>query len=112
MKAKLMKESQVTMVELVLPNDTNILNNLLGGRLMHWMDIAAAMAASRHSHTVAVTAEVDDLSFHEPISGSIVSLKGFGQQDFNTSMKSGESEVEDLDRRKSIPTAHISLLSA
>ena len=63
LKPKTMKESQVTMIELVLPNDTNILKNLLGGRLMHWMDIAAAMAASRHCHNVAVTAVVDDLSF-------------------------------------------------
>lgn len=98
MKAKLMKESQVTMVELVLPNDTNILNNLLGGRLMHWMDIAAAMAASRHCHTVAVTAEVDDLSFHEPIRlGNIVSLKASVNRAFNTSMEVGvKVEVEDF----------------
>jgi acyl-CoA hydrolase len=66
MKQKYMKESQVMMIELVLPNDTNILNNLLGGRLMHWMDIAAAMAASRHCNNVAVTAAVD-ACFHEPI---------------------------------------------
>jgi acyl-CoA hydrolase len=98
MKPKFMKESQVTMVELVLPNDTNILNNLLGGRLMHWMDIAAAMAASRHSHTVGVTAEVDDLSFHEPIRlGNIVSLKASVNRAFNTSMEVGiKVEVEDF----------------
>ncbi len=93
-----MKESQVTMIELVLPNDTNILNNLLGGRLMHWMDIAAAMAASRHSHTVCVTAEVDDLSFHEPIRlGNIVSLRASVNRAFNTSMEVGvKVEVEDF----------------
>jgi acyl-CoA hydrolase len=98
LKPKFMKESQVTMVELVLPNDTNILNNLLGGRLMHWMDIAAAMAASRHSHNVAVTAEVDDLSFHEPIRlGNIVSLKASVNRAFNTSMEVGiKVEVEDF----------------
>lgn len=98
LKAKFMKESQVTMVELVLPNDTNILNNLLGGRLMHWMDIAAAMAASRHSRNVAVTAEVDDLSFHEPIRlGNIVSLKASVNRAFNTSMEVGiKVEVEDF----------------
>ena len=93
-----MKESQVTMIELVLPNDTNILKNLLGGRLMHWMDIAAAMAASRHCHHVAVTAVVDDLSFHEPIKlGNIVSLKANVNRAFKTSMEVGvKVEVEDF----------------
>lgn len=95
---KTMKESQVTMIELVLPNDTNILKNLLGGRLMHWMDIAAAMAASRHCNHVAVTAVVDDLSFHEPIKlGNIVTLKANVNRAFNTSMEVGvKVEVEDF----------------
>jgi acyl-CoA hydrolase len=95
---KKMKDSQVTMIELVLPNDTNILNNLLGGRLMHWMDIAAAMAAARHCNHVAVTAVVDDLSFHEPIRlGNIVSLKASVNRAFNTSMEVGvRVEVEDF----------------
>lgn len=98
MTPKKMKESQVTMIELVLPNDTNILNNLLGGRLMHWMDIAAAMAAARHCNHVAVTAVVDDLSFHEPIRlGNIVSLKASVNRAFNTSMEVGvRVEVEDF----------------
>jgi acyl-CoA hydrolase len=98
LKAKTMKESHVTMIELVLPNDTNILKNLLGGRLMHWMDIAAAMAASRHCHYVAVTAVVDDLTFHEPIRlGNIVSLCANVNRAFNTSMEVGvKVEVEDF----------------
>ncbi len=98
LKPKTMKESQVTMIELVLPNDTNILKNLLGGRLMHWMDIAAAMAASRHCHHVAVTAVVDDLTFHEPIRlGNIVSLCANVNRAFNTSMEVGvKVEVEDF----------------
>ncbi len=98
LEPKSMKKSQVTMVELVLPNDTNILHNLLGGRLMHWMDIAAAMAASRHCHNVAVTAVVDDLSFHEPIRlGNIVSLCANVNRAFNTSMEVGvKVEVEDF----------------
>ncbi len=98
LKPKHMKESQVTMIELVLPNDTNILQNLLGGRLMHWMDIAAAMAASRHCNNVAVTAVVDDLSFHEPIKlGNIVSLCANVNRAFNTSMEVGvKVEVEDF----------------
>lgn len=98
MKPKKMKESQVTMIELVLPNDTNIMNNLLGGRLMHWMDIAAAMAAARHCNNVAVTAAVDDLLFHEPILlGNIVSLKASVNRAFNTSMEVGvKVEVENF----------------
>lgn len=98
LKPKYMRESKVTMIELVLPNDTNILNNLLGGRLMHWMDIAAAMAASRHCNRVAVTAVVDDLSFHEPIRlGNIVSLSASVNRAFNTSMEVGvKVEVEDF----------------
>ena len=98
LKPKTMKESQVTMIELVLPNDTNILMNLLGGRLMHWMDIAAAMAASRHCNNVAVTAVVDDLTFHEPIRlGNIVSLCANVNRAFKTSMEVGvKVEVEDF----------------
>lgn len=69
-------ESAVEMTELVLPNDTNLLGNLLGGRLMHWMDVAAGMAASRHSNHVVVTAAVDNLVFHHPIKlGELVNLK-------------------------------------
>lgn len=96
---KYIKDSQVTMIELVLPNDTNILNNLLGGRLMHWMDIAAAMAASKHCNNVAVTAVVDDLSFHKPIRlGNIVTLKASVNRAFNTSMEVGvRVEVEDFE---------------
>jgi acyl-CoA hydrolase len=97
LEPKAMKESQTTMVELVVPNDTNILKNLLGGRLMHWMDLAAAMSASRHCNNVAVTAVVDDVSFHEPIKlGNIVILKANVNRAFNTSMEVGvKVEVED-----------------
>jgi len=59
--------SKVTMTELILPNDTNILGNLLGGRLMHWIDIAGAMSASRHSNKVVATIEVDNLQFKNPV---------------------------------------------
>jgi acyl-CoA hydrolase len=98
-KTKYMRDSQVEMIELVLPNDTNLLNNLLGGRLMHWMDIAAAMAAARHCNNVCVTAAVDDLAFHEPIKlGNIVILKTMVNRAFNTSMEVGvRVEVEDIE---------------
>jgi acyl-CoA hydrolase len=68
--------SAVEMTELVLPNDTNILGNLLGGRMMHWMDIASAMAATRHSNKAVATIAVDSLDFRHPVRmGSIVILK-------------------------------------
>ncbi|MBI5403871.1 MAG: acyl-CoA thioesterase [Ignavibacteriae bacterium] len=95
---KTVKESQVEMIELVLPNDTNMLGNLLGGRLMHWIDIAAALAASRHSNNIAVTAQVDNLQFHLPIRlGDIVRLKASVNRTFNTSMEVGvRVEVEKI----------------
>jgi len=68
--------SQVEMTELVLPNDTNILGNLLGRRLMYWIDIAGAMAASRHSGRVVATVALDSLDFRHPARmGELVILK-------------------------------------
>jgi acyl-CoA hydrolase len=90
-------DSQVVMTELVLPNDTNQLGNLLGGRLMHWIDIAAALAAMRHAHRVCVTASVDGMSFHAPIRlGQVVILKASVNRAFKTSMEVGvRVEMED-----------------
>jgi acyl-CoA hydrolase len=88
--ARLVNESQVVMTELVLPNDTNQLGNLLGGRLMHWIDIAAALAAMRHAHRVCVTASVDGMSFHAPIKlGQVVILRASVNRAFRTSMEVG-----------------------
>jgi acyl-CoA hydrolase len=86
------------MTELVLPNDTNQLGNLLGGRLMHWIDIAAALSAMRHSNRVCVTASVDGMSFHAAIKqGQVVTLKASVNRVFNTSMEVGvRVEMEDL----------------
>ena len=84
------KNSQVFMTELVLPNDTNQLGNLLGGRLMHWIDIAAAIAAQRHCGRVCVTASVDELEFHTPIRlGEIVTLQASLNRAFRSSMEVG-----------------------
>lgn len=98
-KSKYVKDSQVIMIELVLPNDTNMLNNLLGGRLMHWMDIACAMAAAKHCNNIAVTASVDNLAFHTPIRlGNIVTLKASVNRAFKTSMEVGvKVEAEDFE---------------
>lgn len=82
------KESEVIMTELVLPNDTNSLNNLFGGRLLHWMDIASGIAAQRHANHVCVTASVDNVSFAKPIrEGDVVTLKAKVTRAFHTSME-------------------------
>ncbi len=75
-KKKHPKDSFVSMTELVLPNDTNTLNNLMGGRLMHWMDIVSAIAGQKHCNSIVVTASVDNISFREPIRlGDVVTLR-------------------------------------
>lgn len=90
MEPKKVRDSQVFTTELVLPNDTNQLGNLLGGRLMHWIDIAAAIAAQKHSGRVCVTASVDELNFHHPIRlGDVVTLQASVNRSFNTSMEIG-----------------------
>ncbi|MCS6905778.1 MAG: acyl-CoA thioesterase [Bacteroidia bacterium] len=88
MKPKSPRESFTQMTEIVLPNDTNVLGNLMGGRLLHWMDIVAAIAASRHSNRVVVTAAVDFVEFRSPIKlGEIVILKARVTRAFTTSME-------------------------
>jgi acyl-CoA hydrolase len=87
-KKKHPKESFVSMTELVLPNDTNTLNNLMGGRLMHWMDIVSAIAAQKHSNRIVVTASVDNISFKSPIRlGNVVTLRAKVTRAFNSSME-------------------------
>jgi len=87
-KKKFPRESFVSMTELVLPNDTNTLNNLMGGRLMHWMDIVSAIAAQKHSNRIVVTASVDNISFKHPIRlGNVVTLKAQVTRAFNSSME-------------------------
>lgn len=81
---------QASMTQLVLPNDTNQLGNLLGGQLMHWIDLVAAIAAARHSKFVCVTASVDDLNFLHPIKlGEVVTLLASVNRVFRTSMEVG-----------------------
>jgi acyl-CoA hydrolase len=88
LKPKKAHESEVTMTEMVLPNDTNTLNNLMGGRLLHWMDICAAIAAQKHSNRIVVTASVDNVSFSEPIKlGNIVTMRAKVTRGFNSSME-------------------------
>jgi acyl-CoA hydrolase len=90
MDPKRVRDSQVITTQLVLPNDTNQLGNLLGGTLMHWIDIAAAIAAQRHADRVCVTASVDELNFHHPIRlGDVVTLQASVNRAFRTSMEIG-----------------------
>ncbi len=74
-KRKKVSDSSVTMVQHVLPNDTNPLGNLLGGTMMHWMDICAGLAAARHANQMVVTAAVDHIDFRHPVRmGDMVTL--------------------------------------
>jgi acyl-CoA hydrolase len=85
---KTAKESTTVMTEIVLPNDTNVLNNLRGGKILHWMDIASAIAAGKHSNAVVVTASVDNVSFENPIKlGDVVTITAKVTRTFNTSME-------------------------
>ncbi len=103
------------MTQLVLPNDTNQLGNLLGGRLMEWMDIAAAVSAQRHSHRVCVTAGVDDLVFHQPIRlGEVVTLRATVNRVFGTSMEVGINVISEnqlTGNRKTSNTAYMTFVA-
>ncbi|MDR3750275.1 MAG: acyl-CoA thioesterase [Terracidiphilus sp.] len=82
--------TQSEMTEIILPNDTNTLGNLLGGRLMHFIDLTGAMAAYRHSRTHVVTAAMDHIDFIEPVHlGDLVTLKSSVNRVFTTSMEVG-----------------------
>jgi len=76
------------MSEIVLPNDANTLGNLMGGKLMYWMDIAGAMAAQKHCNTQVVTASVDNISFAKPVKvGNILTIESKVSRSFHTSME-------------------------
>ncbi len=82
------QESFVKMTELVLPNDTNTFGNLMGGRLMYWMDIAAALASLKHCASPTVTASVDNISFENPIRlGNAVHIEARLSRAFTSSME-------------------------
>ena len=88
MSSKTPSQSKAILTEIVLPNDTNNLNNLMGGRLLHWMDIAAAITAHRHCNRTCVTAAVNNVSFEHPIPrGSIVTLEANISRAFSSSME-------------------------
>ena len=88
MKSKNPKDSHTVSTEIVLPNDTNTLGNLMGGRLLHWMDITSAIAAYRHCRRVVVTASVNNVSFNQPIKlADVVTIEAKVSRAFTTSME-------------------------
>tara|TARA_B110000495_G_C23037974_1_gene620769 strand:- start:3470 stop:3982 length:513 start_codon:yes stop_codon:yes gene_type:complete len=88
MKAKTPEQTKTIMTELVLPNDTNTINNLRGGKILHWMDIASAIAAGKHAEAVVVTVTVDQVSFQNPIKiGDVVTITAKVTRSFNTSIE-------------------------
>lgn len=87
-KTKTAESTKTIMTEIVLPNDTNTIGNLMGGKLLHWMDICAAISAHRCSNRIVVTASVNNVSFSHPIKlGDIVTLEAKVSRTFNSSME-------------------------
>jgi len=88
MKGKKTSESETVMTEMVMPNDTNPLGNLMGGNLMRWMDISGSICAGKHCEAHVVTASVDHVSFHRPITlGQIVTLRAKVTRAFTSSVE-------------------------
>ena len=109
------RDSQSEMAEIVLPNDANPLAALLGGRLMHWIDLAGAMAAHRHSRNHVVTASVDHIDFLVPVRvGDLVILRSSVNRVFTTSMEVGVKVfVENYiaDTAQHVASAHLTFVA-
>jgi len=90
MAERKVRDSQITMTELVLPNHTNQLGTLFGGQLMYWIDICASLSAEKHNGKICVTASVDKINFHHTVKlGEAVTLVSSVNRVFNTSMEVG-----------------------
>ena len=88
MEARKAQDSFTTMNELVLPNDTNTFGDLMGGKLMYWMDIAAYFSAAKHCYSACMTASVDNLSFKSSIKlGNVICIEAIVSRAFSTSME-------------------------
>src|ERR1700676_2084316 len=115
LKPKPVSASRSEMAEVVLPAQTNPLGKLLGGQVMHLVDMAAAMAASRHSNSYVVTASVDYIDFRNAVNlGEIVTLKSQVNRVFNTSMEVGVevfSEQILTGERKHTTTAYVTFVA-
>jgi len=114
-KGKPVSASASQMAEVVLPAQTNALGKLLGGHVMHLVDIVAAMAASRHANSYMVTASVDYIDFQNPVNlGEIVILKSHVNRVFHTSLEVGvEVYSEDIltGERKQTTTAYVTFVA-
>ncbi len=107
MRARPVRESVSEMAELVLPNDANALNSLMGGQLMHWIDLAGAMAARRHSRQYVVTASIDHMDFLVPVRvGDLVILRSSVNRVYHTSMEVGVKVW--VEHRRSQENIHVS----
>jgi len=113
--ARPVSESKSEMIELVLPNDANPLGALLGGRLMHWIDLAGALAAHRHSHSYVVTASMDHIDFLVPVHvGDMVVFQSSVNRVFNTSMEVGvKVSVENYisNSRQTVAKAYLTFVA-
>lgn len=103
---KLINASVTVMTEMIMPNDTNPMGNLMGGYLMRWMDIVCAICAARHCESQVTTASVDHISFHEPIKlGEVVTLTAKVTRAFNSSVEiyveASTSEITGKNPRQS-----------
>jgi len=113
--ARPVRDSQSEMAEIVLPNDANPLGALLGGRLMHWIDLAGAMAAHRHSRNYVVTASVDHIDFLVPVRvGDLVILRSSVNRVYHSSMEVGVKVfVENYiaDTAKHVSSAYLTFVA-
>ena len=109
------RDSQSELSEIVLPNDVNPLGALLGGRVMHWIDMAGALAAHRHSRQYVVTASIDHLDFLFPVRvGDLVILRSSVNRVFRTSMEVGvKAWVENYlaDTRHHVSSAYLTFVA-
>jgi acyl-CoA hydrolase len=107
--------SRTEMTEVVLPQDANVFGNILGGRVMHLVDIAAAITAHRHCRSMAVTASVDHIDFRNPIRvGEVIMLKASLNRAFHTSMEIGVKVFsEDIltGERKHTTSAYVTFVA-
>jgi acyl-CoA hydrolase len=115
LKPKRVSASRSEMAEVVLPAQTNPLGKLLGGQVMHWVDMAAAMAASRHSNSYVVTASVDYIDFRNAVNlGELIILKSQVNRVFRTSMEVGVevfSEQILTGERRHTTTAYVTFVA-
>lgn len=112
---KPVRESQSEYSELALPNDANLFGFLLGGKVMHLVDLAGAIAAIRHSRTPVVTVSIDHMNFLHPVRiGQLVRLQASVNRVFRTSMEVGvKVQVEDLltGERKHTSSAYLTFVA-